>query len=269
MWCQARRIGRYGRAPALLACTRGTPLLSALRPINGSRSFPRSWLGLTAQIGLILLGSLLASGCRWPVAADRPLVYVALGASDSVGVGTADPAQEGWVPQLHSRLPPGTRLVNLGVSGFRLAEAVEQTLPIAVDADPDIVTIWLAVNDFNARTDLGQYERDLDRLLGALAATEPRVILIGNIPDLTLVPVYASFGVPKEALAAEVDRWNAAIDRQAVKHGARVVDLHAQWLELADHPEYVSADGFHPSASGYRRLADLFYASLEAAGAVR
>jgi lysophospholipase L1-like esterase len=33
---------------------------------------------------------------------------------------------------------------------------------------------------------------------------------------------------------------------------------------LADHPEYLSADGFHPSSDGYARLADVF---AEAAGA--
>ena len=219
--------------------------------------------------GCVLLSVVVAlAGCGGAGTASRPLVYVALGASDSVGVGASNPAEEGWVPQFQHRLPPGTRLVNLGVNGFTIRQAIEQTLPIALDAEPDVVTVWLAVNDFNARVNLEQYERDLDRLLGALAEAHPRRILIGNLPDLTRVPIYTTAGVSRTALRAEVDRWNAAIARQAARHDAVLVDLHSEWTELAAHPEYVSADGFHPSAAGYQRLADLFYTALEESGGV-
>lgn len=205
-----------------------------------------------------------AASCAPPRQTTRPLVYVALGASDSVGVGAANPAQDGWVPQFHRRLPPGTRLVNLGVSGFRLSQALEQTLPVALDARPDLVTVWLSVNDFNARVNLDRYERDLDRLLGALAEAQPKLILIGNVPALERVPVYSAVNIPPDLLAQEVARWNAVITRQAARHGAVIVDLHSHWTELADHPEYISADGFHPSAAGYSRVADLFYQAYAA-----
>ena len=131
----------------------------------------------------------LAAGCGWAGAEPRLLVYVALGASDSVGVGAANPPEEGWVPRFQQRLPAETRLVNLGVNGSTLAQALEQSLPVALDAQPDVVTVWLAVNDFNARVSLDQYERDLDRLLGALAEAQPRRILVANLPDLTRVPI--------------------------------------------------------------------------------
>jgi lysophospholipase L1-like esterase len=78
--------------------------------------------------------------------------------------------------------------------------------------------------------------------------------------------VYTATDIPRGDLAAEVARWNAAIARQAERHGALLVDVHSQWTELAAHPEYVSADGFHPSAAGYQRLAELFYLTLQAGG---
>ena len=214
---------------------------------------------------LVLLG-LLLTGCAASSQAGRPLVYLALGASDSVGVGAANPTQEGWVPQLHRRLPPGTRLVNLGVSGFKLSEALAQQLPVALDTQPDLVTVWLAVNDFNARVNLDQYERDLDRLLTALAAQRPQRILMGNVPALERVPVYGGTGVGPDRIEGEVARWNAVIARQAQQHGVTLVDLHSQWTELEAHPEYISADGFHPSAAGYRAIADLYYQALQGSG---
>lgn len=210
--------------------------------------------------------ALLLSGCVAAAPATAPPVYLALGASDSVGVGAANPARDGWVPQLQQRLPPGTRLVNLGVSGAKIADAVQQQLPVAAEQHPDLVTIWLAVNDFNARVPLDRYERDLDRLLTAVQATQPRRVLIGNIPALEQVPVYNVADMSRPQLQAEVARWNEVIARQAARHGATLVDLHSSWTELASHPEYVSGDGFHPSAAGYQRLADVFYTALETSG---
>jgi acyl-CoA thioesterase-1 len=194
-------------------------------------------------------------------AKDRPITYVAIGASDTVGVGAPDPAKDGWVPQLHRRLPPGSKLVNLGISGARLGEAVDKELPKAVAAKPDLVTVWNVVNDLNGNVDLGVYERALDRLLGDLTTKTPARVLVGNCPDLTRVPVYAKLGIPPEQLRAEVARWNAAIARSVGKHPTRVylVDLYARSGELDFDPGLVSLDDFHPSAKGYARLADVFW----------
>ena len=195
----------------------------------------------------------------------KPLVYVAIGASDAVGVGAGGP-EESWVGDLARKLPPGSRLVNLGISGEKLQGALVDELPVAVDANPDLVTIWLAVNDLNARVTAESYERDLDAMLSALQRQTHAHVVIGNVPDLSLVPAYG--GIDHTALAQEVDRWNAIIARQAALHGATVVDIHASWTDLAAHPEYVGIDGFHPSVEGYQRLADLFSATLQTKGLI-
>jgi lysophospholipase L1-like esterase len=184
------------------------------------------------------------------------LVYVAIGASDTVGVGATDPAREGWVPRLAGMLGPHTRMVNLGVSGTVLNTALKDQLPRALREQPDLVTVWLAVNDLNARVPLEAYTADLDRLLGALEQTGARV-LIANVPDLAVVPIYQ--GQDTSPLRAEIARWNSAIADLAGKHKARVVDLYAEYEELARNPTYISDDGFHPSSRGYARIAELFY----------
>ena len=209
---------------------------------------------------------LLAVGCSQPglatVPEAKPLVYVAIGASDAVGIGAADPARDGWVPVLHRLLPPDTRLVNLGISGTVLHDALRQQLPVALDAAPDLVTIWLAVNDFNARIPLEEYSADLDEMLGQLEANTQARVLIGNIPDLTAIPLYAN--VPRDALHAEVTRWNAAIAAAAERHGATLVDFYELGPELARRPELVGADGFHPSVEGHRRIAEILWEAIEA-----
>ena len=204
--------------------------------------------------GLLIVAA-LASGCSRPAIAAAPLTYVALGASDAVGIGAVSPESEGWVPRLGGMLGPDVRVVNLGVNGSTLAQALKEQLGPALDAQPDLVTIWLAVNDLNAGVPLPRYEADLERLLGEVSK-DGRCVLIGNVPDLTQAPAYAR--ADPMALRATIQQWNAVIATVAGRHGVRVVDLDARWRELTERPEYISADGFHPSSAGYARLAAVF-----------
>ncbi len=222
---------------------------------------------------LLAVVLLVAAGLGWQLAgrgrgAPAPAVYVALGASDAVGVGALRPAQEGWVPQVHSRLPAGTQLVNLGISGATLAEVSDRQLPVALDAAPRLVTIWPGANDLRAGVDLPTFTTRLDAILGRLRRERGGevTLVVLNLPDLRSVPVFASAasGVrDRQALDARVRAWNAAIAESAGRHDAILVDLYGRWSELAERPDFVSADGFHPSGAGYRRIAELVLADLE------
>ena len=212
---------------------------------------------LVSLLGILGLGYVLFGGWR-PAAGTaepnaRPLTYVALGASDSVGVGASLPERESWVAVLHARLPAGSRLVNLGVSGSLLRQALDQQLPVALDADPDLVTVWLAVNDLNARVLLDRYTADLDTLLRSLREGSDATILVGNVPDMSTLPSASRMNLQP------IPRWNAQIEEVVARNGAQLVDLRDAWREVAEHPEYVSSDGFHPSTAGYVRLADRFF----------
>jgi acyl-CoA thioesterase I len=187
--------------------------------------------------------------------------YVAIGASDAVGVGAQNPETDGWVPRFGAQLGPNVEVVNLGVSGSTLEQALYEQLGPALEAQPSVVTVWLAVNDLNARVPLPRYASELDTLLGQLETTHARV-LVGNVPDLARLGAYR--GVDQAALESTVAQWNAVIADTTRRHGAVLVDLYARWQDLAEHPEYVSTDGFHPSSEGYQRLADLFAAANDA-----
>jgi lysophospholipase L1-like esterase len=209
---------------------------------------------LIAIPGLVLAGVACRASSGEPTP-PRPLRYVAIGASDTVGVGAASPEQESWPAVLHRRLPAGSQLVNLGVSGSLLRQALDQQLPVALDSAPDLVTVWLAVNDYGARVPLEPYLADLGTLMGDLRSKTRATVLVGNVPDLSALPAAGRFDL------RFVDRWNAGIEEVVKRHEATLVDLRAIWREVQEHPEYISSDGFHPSTAGYRRLADVFYAS--------
>lgn len=190
--------------------------------------------------------------------------YVAIGASDAVGVGTSQPSKDGWVPKF-AALAGAEQTLNLGRSGSTLANAMREQLPKALEQKPNLITIWLAVNDFNQQifnpAILSNYRSDLNQMLSQLRTKleSNTRILVGNIPDLAQVSIYSAFGIPKPLLSAQVNQWNDVISDVVTKNQCELVDLYAHWKELAQHPEYISFDGFHPSAHGYTRLADIFY----------
>ncbi len=86
-------------------------------------------------------------------------MYVAVGASESVGVGADDPLSQAW-PEVFRReaLPPDAVFVNLGIEGVNTAEAVAQELPRALELQPNLVTIWLNVNDIIDQVSPERYE---------------------------------------------------------------------------------------------------------------
>src|ERR1700687_935954 len=181
-----------------------------------------------ALLGLAAL-AVAATGCRATAQAEPTRTYVAMGASDSVGVGANDPATEGWVPRFGVALGANVQIVNLGVSGSTLAQPLEEQLGPAVDAQPEVITVWLAVNDLNARVPLERYAADLDALLGRVETTTHARVLVGNVPDLGRLAEYR--GTDPGPLQADVDRWDQVIAATTARHGAVLVDLFARWQE--------------------------------------
>ena len=190
------------------------------------------------------------------------LTYVAIGASDTFGIGTDDPQTQSWPVVLAGKLAPDVRLINLGIPGIEAHGALTAELPVAIDAHPDLVTVWLAVNDLADNVSPSSYAHDLDQLLGRLRAAVPHArIAVANVPDLTLLPRFR--GADTQALHAKISTYNAIIASTVGRYHAILVDLYQQWRSLADHPDYISSDGFHPNAFGYAALAELFFETLQ------
>jgi acyl-CoA thioesterase-1 len=210
--------------------------------------------------------------------APGPIVYAAIGASETVGAGTRDPLRQAW-PQLffNQALPGSAVFYNFGFPGATTAAALTEELPAAVAVHPTVVTIWLNVNDLLASVPPDTYEAQLRQLVAGVRQAGARRILIANTPDLDRLPAYLACNaavatafhcpfhqpVPNAAtLNALVDAYNAAINRVSAAQGAEVVDLHIQG-EVADaHPDWVSSDGFHPNAQGYEAIAAAFQTAL-------
>lgn len=195
-------------------------------------------------------------GVQQPAAAS--LTYVALGASDTFGIGTDDPQSQNWASDLATMLGKRVHFINLGIPDIHLHSALGVELPVALDSHPGLVTVWLAVNDLADNVPLASYSHDLNLLLTRLQATHPHLrIAVANVPDLTLLPHFQSYDL--EALRARILAYNDAIASAVSAHHVLLVDLYHN--DLA--PAYISGDGFHPNALGYTRVAEIFYQVLK------
>jgi lysophospholipase L1-like esterase len=191
--------------------------------------------------------------------------YVAIGASDTVGVGATDPTNGSWPARVAALLPPGSAYINLGVSGSVAVQAKDAQLPGAIAQKPSVVSIWLAVNDMNATIEPASYRAALAAIVDGLVARTDAKIFVGNVPDVRGVPAYKD--VDKAALLAQITAYNDAI--ASVVKGAPgrafAVDLFTGSAPLVSTIT-VSGDGFHPSNEGYKLIAERFANTMRANG---
>ncbi len=222
------------------------------------KAFRTSFLRTAARGLLVVMTVGCARGTLNEPAAPQSVALVALGASDVVGVGATHPEDEGWAPVLASFMPEGTRFFKVGVSGWQAHQVLDLGLPDVLKAKPDTVVLWIGVNDFLAEKPLPRFQRELEAILVELAQSEARLVVI-NLPDLDRLP---AFRAERVRIRQQLPAWQRAVAVLGQRHGARVIDLAAYSAEIDAHPEYLSADGFHPSAIGYRRLAEIIFVTL-------
>jgi acyl-CoA thioesterase-1 len=239
---------------------------------------------LSLVIALVLLPALAACGSGGGAVIHHstptptiapPVIYVAFGASDAVGVGATNSNTEGYIPLIIARLPAHSQALNLGVSGILLHDALARELPQALAAHPTLITVWLVGNDFKGCVSLAQYGADLTTLLATLHSRTHAAVFVANAPDFGALPFFQE-GAPgggacvadksPAQISALAAQWNAVINPIVARQGAVLVDLFHS--DLAAHPEYIAQDGFHPSDAGYARLAAIFWAAITAHHAV-
>ncbi|HXO58644.1 MAG TPA: SGNH/GDSL hydrolase family protein [Candidatus Acidoferrum sp.] len=231
---------------------------------------------LGAALTLSACSATPVAGNRPPAPAATPIVYAAIGASETYGIGANDRYRQAW-PQVfyNDVLPSSAILYNFGIPGATTAQALHDEVPAAVAIHPTVVTVWLNVNDLIRGVSPADYEAQLRQLLHTVRRGGKAQVLVANTPDLGQLPAYRAClpnapvsgpacVIPNglvptpQAVSAAVNAYNAAISQAAQQEGATLVDLHLNDAQLSQHPEWLSADGFHPNEQGYAVIAKLF-----------
>jgi lysophospholipase L1-like esterase len=176
--------------------------------------------------------------------ADGPL-WVAVGDSTAQGIGASAP-DRGYVGQLLARLRNEQqrpwRIVNLSVTGARVADVVRDQVPRIDDAGvPELVTCAAGANDI--------IRFGFRRVAGALRA------LIDALPPGAVLAT-----IPQGLLPRRTRELNEIIRAEAPAAGLRIADAWARtgppW-----QGKY-AADDFHPNDTGYGEWCAAFAAAI-------
>ncbi len=191
-----------------------------------------------------------------------PIVYVAVGDSTGVGVGARN---GGYVDRLARNLVaarPGSKLINLCVSGAATPELLRTQLKRAIDSNPDLITVGIGINDLGHGISLPEFAENFEMILNDLSSKTKALIVVTNIPDIS-----SSIRVPttiRPQLKETITQYNRVLEEISNRHGAIVFDVFTiTHQELPQHPEYFSADGFHPSDKGYELWSEQMWPSIE------
>ncbi|GMV60059.1 MAG: SGNH hydrolase [Betaproteobacteria bacterium] len=204
---------------------------------------------------------------RLPVAAGalagevgkgEPLRLLVVGESTAVGVGAAHHG-EALAGELAARLAAklGRRvfwrvLGENGATARRTLRLLEATHTVAAD----LAVVVLGVNDVLEQTRAARWQRDIAALVAALhARTGAREVILLEVPPLVHFPALPR--PLRDVLGADARRLDAALARVAARLDAPARRVRHYRFAFDGAREFFARDGFHPSARGYARWAEL------------
>lgn len=190
-----------------------------------------------------------------------PIVYVALGDSTGSGVGARN---GGYVARLFTRLlehRAGSELANLCVSGATTEDVLRRQLQSGLQKSPDLVTVGIGINDIGHGFTLEQFGKNYEEILNTLKQKTQATIVVTNIPDVSSAPRIP--GPMRSEYQRQIERFNERLMEIAQRHEVTIFDIFTiTRRELPSHPEFFSADGFHPSDEGYELWAEQMWPTL-------
>lgn len=195
------------------------------------------------------------------------LHLVLLGDSTAAGLGCDRPQETPGALLAGGVARDLGRRVELRVSAVVGARSADLDVQVAkaLRRPVDLAVIMIGGNDVTHRVPPGDAARELGRAVRALRAAGA-VVVVGTCPDLGAVKPLLQ---PLRSAAQLWSRRLAAAQAIAVVEDDGIAVSLASLLseEFAHSPHLWSADRFHPSAHGYRRVADALLPSLlEASG---
>ncbi|MBZ8142933.1 hypothetical protein CLD22_23945 [Rubrivivax gelatinosus] len=191
--------------------------------------------------------------CRPAGVRSRVLV---VGDSTAVGVGAG--AAEHSLPGLLAEAFPRVQIVNVAVSGARIADALVQVEAAAARGERfDLALLLVGGNDVFRHTPWRRLKADTRALLAALKPLARRCVWLGSA-DIGAAPVFT----PPLAwwLRRRTTRAATLFAHEARAAGVHFIDFADDALGTPfadDAATWFAADGVHPSAASYRHCFEL------------
>ncbi|MGB1450046.1 MAG: SGNH/GDSL hydrolase family protein [Flavobacteriaceae bacterium] len=196
-------------------------------------------------------------GCQSKqVNASRPMTYLALGDSYTIGESVVDSLR--WPNQLVKALnqtqfqfEPATIIAKTGWTTDELAAAMDKA---ALLSRYDYVSLLIGVNNQYRGRSVANFEEEFTQLLERaidLSRGKNKNVMVVSIPDWGVMPF--AQGRDRAKIAQEIDAFNEAIAQICLNHQVAFFDITPISREAASTPALVASDGLHPSGAMYKR----------------
>jgi len=188
------------------------------------------------------------------------------------------PDYTGFITFLSQSIPEKTELVGKGISGDKVSDLLTRYKKDVIDLDPDIVFIYIGINDvwhkydFGTGSDIDLYENGLRQIISEIQKIGSRVVLctptvIGeNHGDFTLVNEYVEHyrdAKTMEDMNNDLDAFSDVVRKLSSEYNTGLIDLRKVFISYISENNptnkpsgILTYDGVHLNDLGNKLIAD-------------
>ena len=188
------------------------------------------------------------------------------------------PKYTGFITFLAPSLAENTELVGKGISGDKVSDLLTRYKKDVIDLDPDIVFIYIGINDvwhkydFGTGSDIDLYENGLRQIISEIQKIGAKVVLctptvIGeNYGDFTLANQYIEQyrdAKTMENMNKDLDAFSDVVRKLSSEYSTDLIDLRKIFIDYIsennpkNYPSGIlTYDGVHLNDQGNKLIAD-------------
>ena len=188
------------------------------------------------------------------------------------------PDYTGFITFLSQSTPKNTKLVGKGISGDKVSDLLTRYKKDVIDLNPDIVFIYIGINDvwhkydFGTGSDIDLYENGLRQIISEIQKIGSKVVLctptvIGeNYGDFTLANQYVEQyrdAKTMESMNNDLDAFSDVVRNLSSEYNTGLIDLRKIFMSYisennpSNNPSGIlTYDGVHLNDQGNKLIAD-------------
>ena len=188
------------------------------------------------------------------------------------------PNYTGFITFLSQSTPENTKLIGKGISGDKVSDLLTRYKKDVIDLNPDIVFIYIGINDvwhkydFGTGSDIDLYENGLRQIISEIQKIGSKVVLctptvIGeNYGDFTLANQYDEYyrdARTMESMNNDLDDFSDVIRNLSSEYNTDLIDLRKIFMSYIsennpnNNPSGIlTYDGVHLNDQGNKLIAD-------------
>ncbi|MBL6590596.1 MAG: SGNH/GDSL hydrolase family protein [Flavobacteriaceae bacterium] len=188
------------------------------------------------------------------------------------------PKHTGFITFLADSVTEKTKLIGKGIGGDKVSDLLTRYKKDVIDLDPDIVFIYIGINDvwhkydFGTGSDIDLYENGLRQIISEIQKNGSKVVLctptvIGeNYGDFTLANQYVELyrdAKAMESINNDLDAFSDIVRKLSSEYNTGLIDLRKIFMSYisennpSNKPSGIlTYDGVHLNDKGNKLIAD-------------